>query len=123
MNSHGYLKFIWKSNILNIEAFGPFNEEGVIDASQEYLKQVESIGSSNYSIIEVWDEDSLGSPLVMEKIANMWSIFIESNCTSIAIVISNSVQRSLCEKLLPINGRVFTKIDDAEIWTHENIGT
>lgn len=122
MNRHGYLKFTWKDSILHVEAFGPFNEEGVKDASQEYFKKIESKGSSKYSIIEIWDEESLGSPIVMDKIASMWSSLTESNCISIAIVISNSVQRLLCEKLLPDHGRVFTKIDDAEMWTHENIG-
>jgi hypothetical protein len=123
MNSHGYLEFTWKSNILYVEAFGPFNEEGAIDASQEYLEKTKNNGSSNYSIIEIWDENSLGSPIVMEKIANMWRTVTENNCTSIAIVVSNSVQRSLCEKLLPVIGRVFTKMDDAEIWTLENTDT
>ena len=57
----------------------------------------------------------------MKKIADMWNVFTKNNCTSIAIVISNSVQRSLCEKLLPTNGCVFIKQEDAEIWTQNNL--
>jgi len=55
MNSHGHVKFTWKNSLLNVEAFGPFNEEGAIEASQKYLTQIANRECSNYSIIEVWD--------------------------------------------------------------------
>lgn len=122
MNSHGYLEFTWRNSVLYVEAFGPFNEEGAIEASKEYLNQIANTENSDYSIIEIWDEDSFGSPKAMETVAGMWNILSGNNCTSIAIVISNSVQRSLYEKLLPSNGHIFTKKEDADILIQDNLG-
>jgi hypothetical protein len=123
MNIHGYLKFEWIDNTLYVHAFGPFNEEGAVKASVEYLASLEANGRSSYSIIEVWDEESLGSPEVMSKISEMWTFFLKNNCSSIAIVISNSLQRSLCEKLLPNNGKIFQNLEDAENWVDNVAGT
>ncbi len=116
MEAHGYLKFKWVADILYVYVFGPFNEEGATKAASEYISLLSVKGNSSYSIIEVWDAESLGSPMVMSKISEMWALFSKNNCTFIAIVVSNSLQKSLCEELLPSIGKVFLNIEDAESW-------
>jgi hypothetical protein len=123
MNIHGYLEFKWDNSVLYVHAFGPFNEEGVTKASNEYLKLISDRVNSRYSIIEIWDEDSLGSPQVMAKVSEMWELLLKNNCVSIAVIVSNSLQQTLCEKLLPSKGRVFVNIEGAEIWINGGSGT
>ena len=122
MNIHGYLEFTWVKSILYVKAYGPFNEEGAIKASNEYLNHISNRNDSKYSIIEIWDEHSLGSPKVMEKVASMWSLCFEYNCISIAIVVSNMVQEGVSKKLLPFQSKIFMKKEYAEIWTKGLVG-
>jgi hypothetical protein len=119
MDAHGYLKFKWVADILYVHAFGPFNEEGVAKATSEYIALISVKDSSSYSIIEVWDTESLGSPKVMSEVSKMWAFLLKNNCTFIAIVVSNSLQKAVCEKLLPSKGKVFLNIEDAENWINK----
>lgn len=117
MESHGEIKCSWFNDTLYIEAYGPFNLEGVKLATDEYLYQISQQGRKKYCVIEVWDEESLGGPDVMKEVSNMWRRNIGQNCLAIAIVVSNAIQKSICENLLPISkGRVFLTQPEAELW-------
>ncbi len=118
MKSHGYVEFSWESNILYVEAFGPFNEEGVMEAASEYLSTILNRTVSDFSVIEIWDEDSLGSPEALAYVEKLWEQLISNGCTSIALVVSNSLQRGVAEKFLPSIGKIFHKKEDAKFWIH-----
>jgi len=116
VKSHGFLKFSWKSNVLYVQVLGPFNEEGVIEESSKYLSAISNRKVADFSVIELWDEEALGSPKAMNDVCKLWKKLITQNCISLAIVVPNSVQRDIAEKLLPSIGKVFGKIEDAEYW-------
>lgn len=40
MQSHGHLEFSWRESVLTVKAFGPFNEEGALEAGKAYLYAV-----------------------------------------------------------------------------------
>ena len=109
MKSHGSLKLSWEKNILYVEVLGPFNEEGVIEESNRYLSEILNRKVTDFSVIEVWDKEALGSPMVMNDVHKLWYELADNNCISLALVVSNSVQRDIAESLLPTTGVTFQK--------------
>ncbi|NMP32003.1 hypothetical protein HII17_10530 [Thalassotalea sp. M1531] len=118
MNVHGELTFEWLNNVLYVRTFGPFNEEGIVKAANAYSNCLSQHAKAHYAIIEIWDNDSLGSPEVMAMVADFWTNHLQDNCTAIAIVVSNSLQLALCQKLLPPSGSSFGNVADAELWVN-----
>lgn len=116
MEVHGRISFYWLENVLYVEASGPFNEEGIINGKAEYLNVILERTCDYFSIIETWDDEALGSPLVMDVIKGFWGVLHEYNCLSIAVVVSNAIQQSVCQKLLPNIGEVFRERQDAKKW-------
>jgi len=114
MIAHGYATISWKEDILYIYAYGPFNEEGVSIAVDEYLSVVEKRHLKPFDTIEIWDEETLGSPETISKAKVLWGKLIELNCTSISIVVSNNLQSAICKKYLPSIGRIYFSVKDAE---------
>ena len=109
MDSHGYLDFKWLNNILYVEAFGPFNDEGAIEAAKAYMDAVNNRNCSTFSVAEILDSESLGSPNTMTEVAKLWTFLGENGCRSLAIIHSNDIQRALAEKFIPKFGKVFNK--------------
>ncbi|WP_100643568.1 hypothetical protein [Alteromonas facilis] len=120
MQSHGHADFLWRGDVLYLHAFGPFNYEGVNEVYQEYMKQIGSRDGRPYRVIEVWDDETLASPEAMKKIAMMWQHLQQNGCLSLAIVVANTMQKNLCEEMLPVMGAIFMSLEDAENWLHSN---
>ena len=116
MESHGYLSFKWSNNVLYVNAFGPFNDEGAKEAAEAYIKEVVNKKSLSFSVVELLDSESIGSPNTMNEVSKLWCFLGEHGCTSLGIIYSNDIQRSLAEKYLPIFGKLFSKVEDAEKW-------
>ena len=76
--------------------------------------------SHSFSIIEVWDDESFGSPEDMSEVANFWNTLSKIGCTSLALVFSNSVQQILFEHRLPDIAKVFSDREDALLWVNRN---
>ena len=116
MKKHGDVNIYWKDNILYLEAFGPFNEEGVIDVANKYLNSIINRDVVKFSVIEIWDEDSLSSPAGMKNVEKLWGQLEANDCTSFALVVCNSVQRAFAEPLIPSIGEIFKSRKEAEQW-------
>lgn len=116
MNSHGDVNIYWKHHILYMEAFGPFNEEGVVKAANEYLNTILDRNFAKFSVIEIWDEASLSSPEGMENVGKLWGQLEINGCTSFALVVCNSVQAAVAENFIPDIGQIFKNKKDAEKW-------
>ena len=116
MKSHGNITLTWKGDILFVDAFGPFNEEGVISAGRQYLDAIHKRNGAKFSVIETWDEQSLSSPAGMQEAGKLWELLLAHNCQSIAIVVCNSLQRGLVAKMLPSIGTIFDTTLEAEDW-------
>ena len=114
MKGHGEVRFVWRKDVLFVEAFGPFNEVAVVQVAEAYLKQVEGQELESFSVVEVWDKNSLGSPEVMDKVGQFWHYLQGTNCSALCIVVDSGIQKRLCEKLLPSIGRVFLSQEEAE---------
>lgn len=119
MKAHGVLQLKWKQNTLYAEAFGPFNEEGVIEASKDYLDALGNPHSPDFSVIEVWDENSMTSPEAMINVGLLWAALANFGCSSFALVASNRLQESVAKPYLPTIGKVFNNLEDAELWLNQ----
>ena len=105
MKAHGILQLTWKQNTLYAEAFGPFNEEGIIEASI-------------FSVIEVWDENSMTSPEALKDVGRLWAVLANYGCESYALIVSNRLQESVAQPYLPEIGKIFNDVDAAELWVN-----
>ena len=91
MNIHGSMNFSWTNNLLYVQGRGPFNEEGMEEGATNYVNAILTKLPTNFSVIEIWDDEYLGSPKVMKTLCNMWKTLADRNCIAIAIVVSNSL--------------------------------
>ena len=120
MEAHGTLKFQWIENILYIEPFGPFNEEGVTIEAGKYLEMVLNREFEKFYIIEVWNNESFASPVSFEKVASLWNMLSDNGCTFLAIVASNDLQKIIASEMIPDIGKIFSNKEDAQKWISEN---
>jgi hypothetical protein len=120
MNSHGRITKKWEGNIFIINSEGPFNDEGVIEVIDEIKKSVISKRVSNWLRIEIWDDNTLGSPSVMKRAEdyNIWCS--ENGCQATAIVVSNSVQRHIIERTFLGNIKIFNSRNKAISWLNKS---
>jgi hypothetical protein len=116
MRAHGYLDLRWSDDVLYVEAFGPFNDEGAKAAGEAYIKLIQNKEHDNFSVIEILQPDSIGTPNTMNEVEKIWHFIRENGCKSLALVYSNEVQRSLAEEFLPEFGRLFSNVTEAEKW-------
>ncbi len=123
MQGHGKTLFNWDNNILYVEAFGPFNEEGIVDAADSYQNAIIDRTSDLFSIIEIWDAECLGSPQTISEVGKHWSILSRNGCISLAIVVANGVQKSIVKSRLPEIGKVFSDKEDAIQWLQQKLNS
>lgn len=116
MEPHGYLKFTWVDDVLYLEAHGPFNDEGAKAAAEAYVELIHNRKHPTFSVVEVLENDSMGSPNTMAEVSRIWDFIGENGCVALALVYANEVQRILAEPYLPPFGKLFRSVKDAEEW-------
>lgn len=116
MEPHGELKLEWSGDVLYVKPKGQFNDEGARKAANEYFDLIQNKSCDEFSVIEVLNEDSIGTPKTMEEVAKVWRFIGENGCVALALVYCNEVQRSLAEDYLPEFGRLFSSVSEAEAW-------
>jgi hypothetical protein len=116
MQSHGELILEWKKDLLIVYPKGPFNEEGALDAIQSLKNAVLFRNIDNWARLEVWEEDTLGSPKVMNDVKELYLWCSEHGCLATAVVVKNSVQSSLVEKHFSGNIGLFNNEKEAIDW-------
>lgn len=116
MNKHGTLNLFWKKNILYVEAFGPFNDEGAQQGVEDYIAVLVNRPDKCFSVIEILDNETLGSPDVLVELDKFWQSLSHYHCQALAIVYENTLQKQIAEKYLPSFGQVFDSLLKAEQW-------
>ncbi len=120
MKAHGYLDLKWSDNVLYVRSFGPFNDEGAKEAADAYVKLINNKTCTQFSVIEILQDESLGTPDTMKEVSKIWNFNAENGCTALALVYANEIQRQLAEEFLPGFGKLFQNIEDAENWVRES---
>lgn len=116
MKAHGEISLLWKDNILIIQASGPFNEIGLQNCISRVQKSVLAKNLPVWRKIEIWDSETLGSPSVI-AIAQRASQWYKMNgCYASAIVVSNSIQNYIVEKITANGSKTFYNQTEALLW-------
>jgi hypothetical protein len=119
MDMHGEVFFEWDGDLIKINSIGPFNVEGLSYSISMVKNSILSKNIKNWRRLEIWDDETLGSPecFVLAKDKAKW--FIANGCYASAIVFSNSVQSSLLESAATGNIRFFEDESTAKKWLDE----
>ena len=72
MKKHGDITLEWDGNVLISCPKGPFNPEGTIDTIQRYQQCVLDANLSCWFRLEIWDDETMGSPQAMEKVKDAY---------------------------------------------------
>lgn len=125
MDSHGKLTFNWQGNVLFVNAFGPFNDEGAEIFTKQYIETVSSRTKEKVALVELWDEHSFGGPKIMEKLTTLWLELSHLNCDALLIVVSNSMLQDIAKKCFPPTEenfccQTFNDLDTAKDWLINN---
>lgn len=120
MKIHGKTTFTWKNDVLYMETFGPFNEEGMVHTANEYQKTIVNKKCKSFCIIEIWDSETSTSPEGIQEMGKFWRTLQDSGCIALAVVASNNVQEWAAKSQLPVIGKIFQTQEDAEIWVNQN---
>jgi hypothetical protein len=119
MKIHGETKLSWHLDTLIVDAHGPFNEEG----AQYFKKSFESALLTNkrrhWHRIDILDNETLGSPEVLNIVKQSIAQAFKANCLSVAIVAANTLQAQLFTQManeLALTIKVFHSLDNARQW-------
>ncbi len=121
---HGHTKLFWLDNLLQTEAFGPFNEDAAVIALEK-LKSTTLERCHEFSFwqrIDILDFETMGSPKVMGMIGYSYIWCFEQGCHAIATVYSNQLQKSLLSRFTEeskTNMKGFDNRHDADEWLKE----
>jgi hypothetical protein len=120
MQSHGEIILNWQGNVLIINPQGPFNEEGAVKAINTVKNSIHIKNRTSWSRLEVWGEDTLGSPTVMNSVKEFYLWCTAHGCKATAVVIKNDFQRNIIETYCSGNVGIFNNKDEATAWLTKN---
>ncbi|WDE11304.1 hypothetical protein [Thalassomonas haliotis] len=119
MEKHGVATFSWQENLLVIKVYGPFNEEGIESAFEQARQCVINRQAQRWNRLEILDNETLGSPAVVNRVKDLYAWFEENGCEHAAVVVSNCVQIYVIEELLQGQVKIFHDPDAAKKWLSE----
>lgn len=119
MQCNGEINIEWNEGLLIVSPQGPFNDAGLVEDIDKVKNAILIKNSKKWSRLEVWREETLGSPVVMESAKKLYLWCTLHGCIATAIVIENSLQRSLIEKGSSGNIGVFNNKYEAIDWVKE----
>lgn len=101
MQPHGDIQLELQGNILIIIPKGPFNIEGAIIAVAKYKDSIEQKNLTKWYRLDIWDEDSMGTPEALEHSIEVFNWSQRHGCMATAIVVSNTIQSGIARKIIP----------------------
>ena len=116
MNKHGEFLFSWEKNILTIQAKGPFNENGALAETNKIKEFILKKNVTKWCKLGIWDDESLGPLSAIKVIEEYQQWCTKHGCIKTGNVVSNSIQKSIAEKIYNRNGKVFLNERDAKKW-------
>ena len=107
MNAHGEVSLEWDEDLLIIHTRGPFNEIGAQSSVLDIQSSIRNKNKTLWCKLEVWDDETLGSPSVVALIKEASTWYKDNGCFASAVVISNSIQSQLIQKITNTNAKTF----------------
>ena len=118
---HGHAKIDWIGDLLQIQPFGPFNEE----AMAIILDQMQDVTNANlkpgafWQRLDILNYETLGSPKVMRMIGHSYLWCFNQGCNAIATVYSTRIQSAILSEFIEetkANMKGFDNQQDATEW-------
>ena len=116
MNQHGEFELSWIEDLLIIKMAGPFNDEGVLDCSEEVKALIQRKNLPSWRRLEILDDNTLASLSALEHTRELYAWYNEHGCRATAIVVSNSVQVGVIKEFIKCNDPIFYKLSEAIDW-------
>ncbi|TDF35423.1 hypothetical protein EYS14_18555 [Alteromonadaceae bacterium M269] len=118
---HGRIKLTWIDNILQLEGFGPFNEEGIVIALEDIQSKILHRPDSKkvWQRLDMLNYETIGSPKVMRVIGHSYLWSFSHGCNAIATVYSNVIQKAMLldfKSETNTNMGLFEQKEDALEW-------
>jgi len=119
VESHGQIKLKWDADILVLNASGPFNYEGIMDALHQIQSSVEAAKLNSWKRLTILDTESLGSIEVVDVMKQNHIWVMEHGCTATAIVVRSIFQAEIFDEIAKVGNlsqKTFTDEQEAKNW-------
>jgi len=103
MKKHGKTTFFWEKDLFIVELQGPFNEEGQEYSTTHLKHSVLNQKLKHWRRLEVLCDETMGSPAVLSMVKELYSWYEENGCYVLAVVIKNSLQKDVLERVFKSN--------------------
>lgn len=120
MKAHGYADLSWQDTTLVLYVYGPFNEEGAALVNQQIKEAVLNKNIQHWYRIEVLDNETMGDPLAMEVVKELYLWAQKNGCYATAVVVNNRIQEPAVAGIAAQdNVKAFYTLEDASAWISE----
>jgi len=117
MKAHGYADLSWNNDVLTLDVYGPFNEEGIKLVFEQVKESVLNKNIKHWCRIEKLDEETMGPAVTLSFVNELYLWADKHGCYATAVIISNLIQAQAIEGVLKDkNVRLFHHIDEAQKW-------
>lgn len=119
MNAHGDISLFWDGDLLVVKTFGPFNEIGLKTIISKIRESILNKGIESWRKMEIWDEETLGSPDVVATGQAVAKWYKDNGCIASAVIVCNSLQEELVDKITSNNTKSFRDQEAAMNWLNQ----
>lgn len=120
MNAHGDITLFWDGDLLVVKTFGPFNELGLKINISKIRESILNKGLKSWRKMEIWDEETLGTPDVVATGPAVAKWYKDNGCIASAIIVCNSLQEHLVDKITTNNTKSFRDKETALNWLNQH---
>ncbi|MDG1750536.1 MAG: hypothetical protein P8I03_02565 [Thalassotalea sp.] len=121
MDAHGEIVLLWQGDLLTVNAKGPFNELGMQNTVETIRDSVLSKNLEAWRKIEIWDEQTLGSPHVISLAESASQWYKDNGCIASAVVVSNCIQNQIIKNISNNTSMTFQNEAAAVNWLNTQI--
>lgn len=121
MDAHGEVALLWQDDLLTVTAKGPFNELGMQRTVATIREAVLSKDLDSWRKIEIWDNETLGSPKVISLAEKASQWYKENGCIASAVVVSNCIQSQIIKNISNNTSMTFQNEEAAVNWLNAQI--
>lgn len=122
MDAHGEIALFWQNDLLTVNAKGPFNELGMQKTVATIQESILNKNLTSWRKIEIWDNETLGSPEVISLAEDASQWYKENGCIASAVVVSNCIQHQIIKKISNHTSMAFQNEKNAINWLNAQLG-
>ncbi len=118
---HGKASLCWDGDLLIVETKGPFNQAGLQLVINRIKSSISTKGLTLFRRLDVWDEQTLGCPVVIDSAEEMSKWYKDNGCYAVAVVVKNCLQSHIVSKISHTGALVFDDQEEALSWLSQQL--